>query len=332
MVRVAINGFGRIGRLAFKAAVDDEDISFIAINDLTDTKTLAYLLKYDSVHGRFPEDVDFDDKNLIVNKKAIKVFAQKDPSKLPWKELEIDVVLECTGFFRDRQGASLHLQAGAKKVLISAPAKDPDITLVKGVNEHEYDKEKHNIISNASCSTNCLAPMIKVLNDNLKVKRGFMVTTHAFTGNQNLVDGPHKKDLRRGRSASLSLVPTATGAAKAIGSVIPEMAGKLDAFAIRAPVPAGSIMNVVVEVEADTDVKKVNWLFEQVAKHHMAGVLEYSDEPLVSADIIDNSHSCVFDSEFTNVIEKTMVSVTGWFDNEWGYSCRMVELAKMLVQ
>ncbi len=328
MVRVAINGFGRIGRMVLQAGIADSAIEWVAVNDLTDTKTLAHLLKYDSVHGKFPYSVDFDEKNLIVNGKTIKVFAEKDPSKLPWKELKVDVVVESTGLFHDREGASLHLKAGAKKVLISAPAKSPDITLVKGVNEHEYDNSAHKIISNASCTTNCLAPVAKVLHDNFKIKRGFMVTAHSYTADQRLVDAPHK-DLRRARSAALSIVPTTTGAAKALGEVIPELVGKLDGFAWRVPTPDGSIINLVVEVEKPTDREKVNWLFKQVAEHHLKGIIEYSEEPLVSCDIIHNSNSAIFDALSTNVIEGTLISVSAWYDNEWGYSCRMVDMLKM---
>ena len=329
MVRVAINGFGRIGRQILQAGINDSEIEWVAINDLTDTKTLAYLLKYDSVHGKSPYPVEYDDKNLIVNKKVIKVFAEKDPTKLPWKDLKIDVVVESTGLFTDREGAMLHLKAGAKKVLISAPAKDPDITIVKGVNENEYDKKKHNIISNASCTTNGLAPMIKVLNDNLGVKRGFMVTAHAYTADQRLVDAPHK-DLRRARSAAVSIIPTTTGAAKAVAEVIPSLKGKLDGIAWRVPVPDGSIVQFVAEVEKATDIQKVNWLFKQVAQYHLKGIIEYSEEPLVSRDIIHNPNSCIFDAPSTNVIDGTLVAVSAWYDNEWGYSCRMVDVIKLL--
>lgn len=329
MVRVAINGFGRIGRQILQAGINDSEIQWVAINDLTDTKTLAHLLKYDSVHGKSPYPVEYDDKNLIVNKKVIKVLAEKDPTKLPWKELKIDIVVESTGLFTDREGASLHLKAGAKKVLISAPAKDPDITIVKGVNEQEYDKKKHNIISNASCTTNGLAPMIKVLNDNFGVKRGFMVTAHAYTADQRLVDAPHK-DLRRARSAAVSIIPTTTGAAKTVGEVIPSLKGKLDGIAWRVPVPDGSIVQFVAEVEKATDIQKVNWLFKQVAEFHLKGIIEYSEEPLVSRDIIHNPNSCIFDALSTNVIDGTLISVSGWYDNEWGYSCRMVDVIKLL--
>ncbi|VVB81711.1 D-erythrose-4-phosphate dehydrogenase [uncultured archaeon] len=329
MVRVAINGFGRIGRQVLQAGINDPAIEWVAINDLTDTKTLAHLLKYDSVHGKSPYPVEYDDKNLIVNKKVIKVLAEKDPTKLPWKDLKIDVVVESTGIFTDREGASLHLKAGAKKVLISAPAKDPDITIVKGVNENEYDRKKHNIILNASCTPNGLAPMIKVLHDNFGVKRGFMVTAHAYTADQRLVDAPHK-DLRRARSAAVSIIPTTTGAAKAVAEVIPALKGKLDGIAWRVPVPDGSIVQFVAEVEKPTDIQKVNWLFKQVAEYHLKGIIEYSEEPLVSRDIIHNPNSCIFDAPSTNVIEGTLISVSGWYDNEWGYSCRMVDVLKLL--
>ncbi len=329
MVRVAINGFGRIGRQILQAGIHDPDIQWVAVNDLTDTKTLAHLLKYDSVHGISPYKVSYDEKNLIVNKKTIKVFAERDPSKLPWKELKVDVVVESTGIFTDRDGAMQHIRAGAKKVLISAPAKNPDITIVKGVNEKLYDKKKHHIISNASCTTNCLAPIAKVINDNFTIKRAFMVTAHSYTADQRLVDAPHK-DLRRARSAAVSIIPTHTGAAKAIGEVIPELAGRMDAFAWRVPTPDGSILQLVAEVEKSTDKEKINWLFKQVAEHHMKGILEYTEEPIVSRDIIHNPHSCIFDSELTNCIDGTLISVCGWYDNEWGYSCRMVDVLKML--
>ncbi len=329
MVRVAINGFGRIGRQVLQAGINDPDIEWVAVNDLTDTKTLAHLLKYDSVHGISPYPVQYDEKNLIVNGKTIKVLSEKDPTKLPWKDLKIDIVVESTGFFTEREGAMQHIKAGAKKVLISAPAKNPDITIVKGVNEQLYDKKKHNIISNASCTTNCLAPIVKVLNDNLSVKRGFMVTAHSYTADQRLVDAPHK-DLRRARSAAVSIIPTVTGAAKALGDVIPAVKGKMDGFAWRVPTPDGSIVNVVVEVEKPTDIEKVNWLFKQVAQYHMKGILEYTEEPIVSRDIIHNPHSCIFDALSTNVLGGTLISVSGWYDNEWGYSCRMVDVIKLL--
>ena len=329
-IRVAINGFGRIGRQILQAGLGDKDIEWVAVNDLTDTKTLAHLMKYDSVHGISKHKISHDENNLIVDGKTIKVFSEKDPEQLPWKDLQIDVVVECTGFFRERDGAMKHIKAGAKKVLISAPAKNPDITLVKGVNDHLYDKDKHHIISNASCTTNCLAPITKVLHDNLTIKKGYMVTVHSYTGDQRLVDAPHK-DLRRARSAAVSIIPSSTGAAKAIGEVIPELAGKLDAFAIRVPTPDGSMLNLVVEVEKETDADKINWLFRQAADHKLKGILEYTDEPLVSIDIIHNPHSAIFDSALTKCMDGTFISVSGWFDNEWGYSCRMVDVVKILL-
>ena len=328
MVRVAINGFGRIGRQVLEAGLDS-GIEWVAINDLTDTKTLAHLLKYDSVYGVATYPISYDEKHIIIKGKKIPVFAEKDPSKLPWKKLKVDVVVESTGFFTDRAGASQHLKAGAKKVLISAPAKEPDITVVKGVNEHGYDKKKHKIISNASCTTNCIAPMIKVLHDNYKVKRGFMITAHAYTADQRLVDAPHK-DLRRARAAAVNIAPTSTGAARAVGEVIAELKGKLDGIALRVPVPCGSIATFIGEVEKPASIEKINWLFSEVSKYHLKGILQYTDEPIVTRDILKNPHSCIFDSQLTNVIKDNMVMISGWYDNEWGYSCRMVDMLKLL--
>jgi len=329
MVRVAINGFGRIGRQVFQAGHDDPGIEWVAVNDLTDTKTLAYLLKYDSVYGRFPGTIAHTDDSIIVNGKHIKVFSEKDPSKLPWKDLEIDVVVESTGFFTKRAGAKKHLDAGAKKVLISAPSADPDFSLVRGVNEEDHSKD-HLIVSNCSCTTNAAAPLVKVLHDNFIVKRGFLITAHGYTATQRLIDGPSKKDPRRGRSAAINIVPTTTGAAKAVTRVIPDLKGKLDASAWRVPIPVGSIVAVNVEVEKRTDVEKINWLFSQVSQHHLKGVLEYSEDPLVSSDIVKNTHSVIFDSWSTKVIDGTLISISGWYDNEWGFSHRMVEVIKFL--
>src|SRR4030042_392866 len=329
MVRVAINGFGRIGRMVFYAGYNDPAIEWVAINDLVDTKTLAHLLKYDSVHGRFPGEVGFNNEGIIVNGKFIRVFAEKEPEKLPWKDFNVDVVVESTGFFTDRAGAEKHLKAGAKKVLISAPAKGVDITVVKGVNEHAYDKEKHHIISNASCTTNCLAPMVKVLYDNFGVVHGFMNTVHAYTADQRLVDAPHK-DYRRARSAAVSIIPTTTGAAKTVGEVIPELKGKLDGISLRVPVPDGSVVDFVCETKKDTSIEEINHLFKSVAGYHLKDVLQYTEDPIVSVDIIHNPHSCIFDSLSTNVIDKRFVKVVGWYDNEWGYSCRMVDVIKLL--
>ncbi len=329
MIRVAINGFGRIGRQVLQAGINDPNIEWVAINDLTDAKTLAYMLKYDSVHRRVNADIKESNGNLVINGKTIKVFAEKEPEKLPWKSLNIDVVAECSGFFTDREGAEKHLKAGAKKVLISAPAKNPDITIVKGVNEHLYDKKKHNIISNASCTTNCLAPIVKVLNDNFGIVRGYMITAHAYTADQRLVDAPHK-DLRGGRSAAVSIIPTTTGAAKTVAEVIPELKGKLDGVAWRVPVPDGSIAGFSCELKKKTTVEEVNKLFKSVSEYHLKGVLQYSDEAIVSADIIDNSHSTIFDAPQTNILDGNFLSVAGWYDNEWGYSCRMVDVLKLL--
>jgi len=330
MVRVAINGFGRIGRQVLQAGINDPKIEWVAVNDLTDTKTLAHLLKYDSVYGPFPGLVECTPNSLKVNGKEIKVLAEKAPEDLPWKKLNIDVVVESTGFFTEREGAEKHLKAGAKKVLISSPGKNADITIVRGVNEHLYDKKKHNIVSNASCTTNCLAPIVKVLNDNFSVKKGFMLTAHAYTADQRLVDAPHK-DLRRARAAAVSIIPTSTGAAKAVADVIPELKGKLDGVAWRVPVPCGSIVNFVADVSKSATIEKINWLFKEVSKHHLKGVLQYTEDPIVSHDILKNPHSCIFDALSTNVLENNMVSVSGWYDNEWGYSSRLIDVLKMLL-
>jgi len=326
MVRVAINGFGRIGRQVFQAGYNDPDIEWVGVNDLTDTKTLAHLLKYDSVYGKLPHKVEYENGAIIIDGNKIPVHSKKDPSQLPWKD--VDVVIECTGRFTARDKAALHLQAGAKKVLISAPGKNPDVTIVKGVNEHEYDKDKHNIISNASCTTNAIAQLVKVLNDNFVIKRGFMFTAHSYTSTQNLVDGPHK-DLRRARAAAANIVPTSTGAAKAVADVIPSLKGKIDGLAWRVPILCGSIVELTCEVEKPVNVEKINWLFKEVSKNHLKGVLEYSEEALVSRDIIKNPHSCVFDALSTRVIE-SMVVISGWYDNEWGYSNRIIDMIKLL--
>jgi len=330
MIKAAINGFGRIGRMVFQAGFKDKKISWVAINDLTDPKTLAHLLKYDSVQGKFPAKVDYDEEHLIVDGKKIRVLAEKDPANLPWKDLKVDIVVESTGRFRDKEGASKHIAAGAKKVLISAPAKEPDFTIVKGVNEHDYDKKTHHIISNASCTTNCLAPIVKVLNDNFGIKQGLMTTIHAYTADQRIVDAPHK-DLRRARSAAVNIVPTTTGAAKAVTEVIPSLKGKLNGMAVRVPVPAGSLTDFVCELEKPATIEQINELFKNVAGHHLKDVIEYTEEPLVSSDIIHNPHSCIFDSQSTMIIGENFVKVVGWYDNEWGYSNRMVDVVKMLL-
>ena len=330
-MKVAINGFGRIGRMVLRAGWYDPDIEFVAVNDLTSTEELAYLLRHDSAHQQFAGLVEHDEQHVIIDGKPLRVFAEKDPEALPWGELHIDVVIESTGFFLTKELASKHLKAGAKKVLLSAPAKSDDIPVfVQGVNEHEYDKELMHIVSNASCTTNCLAPMVKVLNDNFGIVRGFMTTVHAYTADQRLVDSPHK-DPRRGRSAAINIVPTSTGAAKAVTKVIPSLKGKLDGFAVRVPIPDGSITDFVCELAQDVTAEEVNALFRSVAEHHMQGILFYSEEPIVSEDIIGNSHSCVFDSLLTKVIDGRFLKIFGWYDNEWGYSCRMIDMTKQMV-
>lgn len=329
MIKVAINGFGRIGRMVFRAGLKDKSIKFIALNDLTDTKTLAHLLKYDSVHGKFDGTVEYDEENLIVNGNKIRVYAKRDPSELPWKKHNIDVVVESTGFFLTQELASKHIIAGAKKVILSAPGKEESIkTIVKGVNEHIITPSDK-IISNASCTTNCLAPMVKVLNDNFGVVKGYMTTVHSYTGDQRLVDAPHS-DLRRARSAAVSIIPTSTGAAKAVGLVIPELKGKLDGLAMRVPTPDGSITDFVCELSKDATAEEINNLFKNVASHHLKGVLEYTEDPIVSCDIIGNPHSCIFDAGLTKVMDKRLVKVIGWYDNEFGYSHRMIDLIKIL--
>ncbi|MCF7872499.1 type I glyceraldehyde-3-phosphate dehydrogenase [Candidatus Woesearchaeota archaeon] len=327
MVRIAINGFGRIGRMFYRATMNDPEIEIVAVNDLTDNKTLAYLLKYDSVHGTLKEQVDYDEDSLIVAGKSFKVFAEKDPVNLPWKDLNIDVVVESTGFFRTKELASKHLEAGAKKVMISAPAKGDVRTFVKGVNEHDYSGEE--IVSNASCTTNCLAPMVKVLDDNFGIERGMMTTVHSFTADQRIVDGPHK-DLRRARAASQNIVPTTTGAAIAVTQVLPHLKGKLDGMAIRVPTPDGSITDFTCELKQEVTKEQINELFRNVAKNHLKDVLEYVEEPIVSTDIIGNTHSVIFDALSTIVLEGKFVKVVGWYDNEWGYSNRMADMAKII--
>lgn len=330
-IRVAINGFGRIGRMILKAGLADPDIKCVAVNDLTDNKTLAHLFKYDSVYGIFPGEVKATDSDLIINKKKIKALAEKDPTKLPWKKLKIDVVVESTGIFREKAQAAMHIKAGAKKVLLSAPAKgeEPVKTLVLGVNEKEYNGEE--IISNASCTTNCLAPVVKVLNDNFKIKQGFLTTVHAYTADQRLVDAPHK-DLRRARAAAQNIVPTTTGAAIAVTETIPELKGKLDGIAIRVPVIDGSVVDFVAELEKETTKECINDVFKSAAKKEFKGLIQYSEEPLVSHDIIQNPHSAIFDALSTNVIggKGKFIKVLAWYDNEWGYCCRMIDMIKII--
>jgi glyceraldehyde 3-phosphate dehydrogenase len=325
-VKVAINGFGRIGRNYFRALVaSGADLDVVAVNDLTDNKTLAHLLKYDSILGRFPGEVAYDDDALIVDGKEIKAFAEKDPAQLPWGELGVDIVIESTGFFVDATKAKAHIDAGAKKVLISAPAKNEDITIVMGVNDNLYDNAVHNIISNASCTTNCLAPMAKALNDALGIERGLMTTIHAYTQDQNLQDGPHK-DLRRSRAAALNMVPTTTGAAKAVALVLPELKGKLDGYAMRVPTPTGSATDLTFEASRETTVEEVNAIVKAAAD---GKVLVYTEDEIVSKDIETDPASCVFDAGLTKVIGN-QVKVVGWYDNEWGYSNRLVNLTELV--
>jgi len=331
-MKVAINGFGRIGRNTLRAAVKmNANFEVVAINDLTDSKTLAHLLKYDSVQGVFDANVSAKEGAIVVNGKEIRVLAEKDPAVLPWKAMGVDVVIESTGLFTEREGAAKHLTAGAKKVLISAPAKNADATLVLGVNEKIYDPAKHSIISMASCTTNCLAPVAKVLNDTFGIKYGFMTTCHAYTNDQKILDLPHK-DLRRARAAALSIIPTTTGAAKAIGEVIPELKGKLDGLALRVPTPDGSVNDLVTVLNKEVVREDVNAAVKAAADGPMKGILQYTEDPLVSVDVIGNPHSSIFDSLSTMVIggKGNLVKTLSWYDNEWGYSCRLVDMVKYI--
>ena len=324
-IRVGINGFGRIGRNFYRAIVESgADIEVVGVNDLTDNKTLAHLLKYDTVLGRFPKSVEFDDENIIVDGKKMRALEERDPANLPWAELGADIVIESTGFFTDATKAKAHIDAGAKKVIISAPAKNEDGTFVVGVNHDQYDPASQHIISNASCTTNCLAPLAKAVNDAIGIERGLMTTIHAYTGDQNLQDGPHR-DLRRARAAAQNIVPTSTGAAKAIGLVLPELKGKLDGFALRVPVITGSATDLTFEASRETTVDEVNAAVKAAAEGPLKGVLEYVDEEIVSTDIVTNPHQSIFDSKLTKVIGN-QVKVVAWYDNEWGYSNSLVAL------
>ena len=325
---IGINGFGRIGRLVFRAAVAQGGIDIKAINDLTDANTLAHLLKYDSTHGRFNGEVEADGDSLVVNGKPIRIIAERDPAKLPWGEIGAEAVLESTGLFSEREQAEAHIKAGAKKVVISQPAKGEDLTVVLGVNDDQL-KPEHKILSNASCTTNCLAPMAKVLQENFGIVKGMMNTIHSYTNDQRILDLPHK-DLRRARSAAVSMIPTTTGAAVAVGKVLPELAGKLDGLSIRVPTPDGSLTDFTAVLEKDATVEEINAAFQSAAEGSLQGVLEYSEDPLVLADIVGNAHSCIFDALSTNVVEGNMVKILGWYDNEWGYSNRCVDLLKRL--
>ncbi len=331
MTKIGINGFGRIGRMTFRAAIANPnvDLDVVAINDLTTPAQLAHLFKYDSVMGTFKGEVSHTEDAIIINGKKIQVFAEKDPASIPWKKVGAEVILECTGFFTDADKAQKHIEAGAQKVIISAPAKGEDITVAIGINAHLYDPSKHHIISNASCTTNCLAPIGKVLQETFGIKSGLMTTIHSYTGDQRLLDAPHS-DLRRARAAALSMVPTSTGAAKAIGLVLPELKGKLNGFAIRVPTPDVSLVDLTFVSEKPMTVEAINGAFKKAAEGELKGVLEYCDVPLVSTDFIGNPYSCIFDPALTQVTDGTMGKVLGWYDNEWGYSNRLAELTQMV--
>ena len=331
-IRVGINGFGRIGRQVLRAAKEQgvNDLDFVAVNDLTDTKTLAHLFKYDSVHRTYDGTVEPGQSSITVDGDEIKILAERDPAKLPWKDLGVDIVLESTGRFTNAEDARKHIQGGAKKVIISAPAKGEDITLVMGVNSDKYDPAKHHIVSNASCTTNCLVPMVKVVRDAFGFKHGSMVTVHSYTNDQSILDLPHK-DLRRARAAAVSIIPTTTGAAKATSLVIPEVKGKIDGIAIRVPTPDVSFTDLTVEVERPTTIEEVNAAFRKAAESGpLQGILAYTEVELVSADYIGDPHSCILDAKTTNVVDKTLVKVSGWYDNEWGYSSRCVDLLRFM--
>ncbi|CAN5463750.1 type I glyceraldehyde-3-phosphate dehydrogenase [soil metagenome] len=331
MANFGINGFGRIGRNVLRAMSQDQVAQVRAINDLTDTHTLAHLLKWDSVHWKFDGEISYDNENIIVRDHKIKILKERDPAKLPWKDLGVDVVLESTGLFTARDKAELHIKGGAKKVLISAPAKSPDATICLGINDNIYDAAQMNIISNASCTTNCLAPLAKVLHDNFTIVKGFMSTIHSYTNDQRILDLPHE-DLRRARAAAISIIPSSTGAAKAIGEVLPELKGKLNGGAFRVPTPDGSVTDFTAILEKETTAEAINAAFKKAAADaSYKGVLEYSDEPLVSMDIVGNPHSCIFDSGLT-MAQGTFVKVVGWYDNEWGYSNRCVEMLEMIAK
>jgi glyceraldehyde 3-phosphate dehydrogenase len=332
-VRVGINGFGRIGRNIFRAAHEaGSDLEFVAVNDITDAATLAHLLKYDSTYGRFPGRVEARDEAIAVDGSEVEVLSVRDPGDLPWADLGVDVVIESTGIFTKRDGAAKHLEAGAKKVVISAPATDPDVTVALGVNFADaYDPERHHIISNASCTTNCLAPVAKVLHEAVGIERGLMTTIHAYTADQRLQDLPHK-DLRRARAAAINLIPTTTGAAKAVGLVLPELQGKLNGLAVRAPVPTGSVVDLVCDVASETSAEEVNAAVREASEGPLAGVLEYTEDPIVSTDIIKDPHSAIFDAEQTMVTDGRLVKVFAWYDNEWGYSNRCVEVAAKVLE
>jgi glyceraldehyde 3-phosphate dehydrogenase len=324
-IRIGINGFGRIGRMAFRAMLGKKEVEVVAVNDITDAKTLAHLLKHDSIHGSLKHQVKAEGNQIMLDGHAFRVVAERDPAKLPWKELKVDVVIESTGLFTAREKAALHLSAGARKVVISAPADGVDVTLCMGVNQQAYDPGKHHVISNASCTTNCLAPAAKVLHENFGIVHGLMTTIHSYTSDQMLQDGPHK-DLRRARAAALSMVPTSTGAAKAIGLVLPMLNGKLDGIAIRVPTPNVSVVDLTATVERDAEESSVNAAMKKAAEGELRGILAYSDEPLVSVDFNGNPHSSIFDAPLTKVLGKRLVKIFSWYDNEWGYSNRLADV------
>ncbi|HHL40513.1 MAG TPA: type I glyceraldehyde-3-phosphate dehydrogenase [Deltaproteobacteria bacterium] len=328
-LKVGINGFGRIGRNTFRACLGDEKIEFVAINDLTDAATLAHLLKYDSLYGAFPADVGAGRDSITVDGREIRITCERDPAALPWRELGVDVVLECTGRFTAREKAAGHLEAGARKVVISAPAKNEDITLCMGVNHDSYDPASHHVISNASCTTNCLAPLAKVLHRSFGIARGLMTTVHAYTNDQHILDLPHK-DLRRARAAALSMIPTTTGAARAVSLVLPELKGRLDGMAVRVPVPTVSIVDLVAELERDVTADDVNAAVREAAEGELSGILQYCEDPCVSVDFKGNPHSSIFDAGLTKVLGPRMVKVLSWYDNEWGFSCRLRDLLHLI--
>ena len=331
-IKVGINGFGRIGRNLFRASVNNPEIEYLAVNDITDAKTLAHLLKYDSVLGGFKQDIQSTEDAIIVNGKKIKVLAEKDVGKLPWKDLGVDIVVESTGRYTKRPDIIKHIElAGARKVIISAPATDPDITIVLGVNEEAYDSNKHHLISNASCTTNCLAPVVKVLHQEFGIEKAFMTTIHSYTNDQKILDAPHK-DLRRARAAAVSQIPTTTGAAKAVGLVLPELKGKIDGVAIRIPTPNVSLVDLVAVMKKDVTEKDVNSAFKKAADGKLKGILQYTDEELVSVDFLSNPHSAIVDGPSTKVIDKNLLKVLAWYDNEWGYSCRLRDLIKYILR
>ncbi|MFP4189955.1 MAG: type I glyceraldehyde-3-phosphate dehydrogenase [Candidatus Woesearchaeota archaeon] len=331
MVNIAINGFGRIGRMVFRAGWKVPGVNFVALNDLTDTATLANLLKYDSVHGRFPGSVKAQKGSLVIGGKKVKVFAEKDPASLPWKKEKIDVVVESTGLFTTTEACQKHIDAGAKKVLLSAPPKDDMPLFVKGVNDKEYRKGKHHILSNASCTTNCLAPIVKILDDEFGISKGYMNTIHSYTGDQKLVDAPHK-DLRRSRSAAMNIIPTSTGAAKAVTKVMPHLKGKLDGIAMRVPTVDGSVTDFTFSTKKGTTVEAINKAVKKASSGRMKGIVEYTEDPIVSRDIVGNAHSSIFDARLTMSLDNRFFKIVSWYDNEWGYSNRMIELLKKMMK